>query len=214
MCYNGVVTEVGIYVPTRGYVWHETAAALGGALPTYIRCNTGVSDAREIIVQHFLAGKCEILVMCDDDVVPPEDWLRIVEHVEEGRTDVCAAVCPIILPGTVTLPNVFERNPALERKYQLSARFIRENGLQEVDAVGTGLIAIHRRVLEDKRMQKPFSVDFGYGMGEDVRFCERAKKSRWKVAVDFDCWCDHMTLVHANGIGAAYMEIINEGLKP
>lgn len=208
------MAEIGIYVPTRGLVWHETAAALGGALPTYVRCNTGVSDARGIITRHFLASKAEILVMCDDDVIPPQDWLRIADHVAEGRTDVCAAVCPIILEGTVTLPNVFKRNPDLQRKYQLSAEFIAYNGLQEVDAVGTGLIAIHRRVLADKGMQNPFQADFSSGAGEDVRFCERAKKARFKVSVDFDCWCDHMVTVHANGIGDAYMKIINEGMNP
>ena len=200
---------IGLYVPTRGHVWHQTASALGHFNPIYVRCNTGVADARSTIVAQFLESDAKVLVMCDDDVVPPEGWTKVVSHVQLGRTDVCAAVVPICLEHSVFLPNVFERNDSLPKGYQLNAEFLRKEGVEEVDAVGTGLIAIHRRVLEDKRMKGCFLADMSKGKGEDVLFCERAKKARYKISVDFDIWCDHMTLVHANGVANAYMEIVN-----
>lgn len=203
---------IGVYIPTRGRPWHGTAAALGEASPHYVHCNTGVSDARQMIVNHFLQSEAEICVMCDDDVVPPPDWSRICDHLIEGRADVCAAVVQIIVEGTVFLPNVFIRDDRLDKGYRLSNEFIRETGLQEVDAVGTGLIAIHRRVLSDRKLRDPFRVDFTKGAGEDVAFCRRAKQANWKVAVDFDIWCDHRVDVSANGVAEAYVRIINEGL--
>lgn len=203
------MAKTAIYVPTRGYVWHETAAALGAAMPSYVRCTTGVVDARNLITGNFLQSDCEILVMCDDDVVPPEIWPRIIDHVAEGRADVCAAVVPIAMEGTVFLPNVFQRDDSLLKGYRLSTDYIRLTGLHEVDAVGTGLIAIHRRVMEDRRMEHPWASSFQTGMGEDVSFCRRAKKARWRVCVDFDVWCDHMVTFHANGVANAYMEVVN-----
>ncbi len=202
--------NVVIYIPTRGHVWHETAAALGAYSPRYVRCTTGVSDARHLIVKDFLASDGDICVMCDDDVVPPELWGQILNPIDELKADVVAGVAPIGMEGTIFLPNVFIRDDSLSRGYRLSTDFLRETGVQEVDAVGTGLIAISRRVLLDKRMREPFRADFsGKGTGEDVQFCKRAKECGYKVAVDFDVWCDHMVEIHANGIANAYMTVLN-----
>jgi len=205
------IPTFGVFIPTRGYVWHETAAAMGSAAPTYVKCTTGVVDARHLIVRTFLKTDWDICVMLDDDIIPPPDWRRLVEHVAVGKADVCAAVCPVALEGTVFLPNVFLRDDSLEKKYRLSLDYIRETGLQEVDAVGTGMIAIHRRVLTDKAMKDPFKADFTSGAGEDVSFCYRAKRARYKVCVDFDIWCDHLVQVHANGMANQYMKLLSEG---
>jgi hypothetical protein len=207
------MSKIAVYVPTRGDVWHETAAALGAALPTYVRCTTGVQDARHMIVAEFLKSDADVCVMCDDDVIPPVGlWQQVVNHVTLGRADVCAAICPVILEGTVFLPNVFVRDDSLEKGYKLSLQFIMNKGLHEVDAVGTGFIAIHRRVFEDKRMKDPFKADFIHGRGEDVQFCRRAKQARYKVFADFDVWCDHMVTVHANAIANSYMDVLNKGM--
>ena len=203
-----------LYVPTRGYVWHETATALAPMKPIYVRCNTGVVDARRIIVQAFLEDPTapDVLVMCDDDVVPGEEAGWVVSHVVQGRADVCAAVVPICLEGTVLLPNVFIRDDSLPRGYKLSAELLRERGLQEVDAVGTGFIAIHRRVLTDRRMKDPFRTDFLNSTGEDVFFCKRAKAARFGVFADFDVWCDHHVEISANALSNAYVTVINAAL--
>ncbi len=201
--------KVGVYIPTRGYVWHKTAAAMGTAAPTYVHCNTGVVDARQMITEAFLQSDAEVLVMCDDDIVPPPIWDRIVSHVIQGRADVCAAVCPIAMENTVFLPNVFQRDDSLPKGYRLSTDFIRLSDLHEVDAVGTGLIAIHRRVLEDKRLKNPWKTSFVNGMGEDVAFCRRVKAANYQLMVDFDVWCDHYVHFHANSLANAYMEVVN-----
>lgn len=185
---------------------------MGGVLPAYIHVNTGVVDARHLIVKAFLRTDQDICVMCDDDTIPPIEWPGIVEHVAEGRADICAAVVPIAVEGTTFLPNVFRRDDTMSKGYALDNAFIKEKGLQEVDAVGTGLIAIHRRVFEDKRLVAPFKASFGDGPGEDVSFCRRAKEAGFLLTVDFDIWCDHYVEVHANGLANAYMSIIHRGL--
>jgi hypothetical protein len=209
------VTEVSIYVPTRGYVWHETASRLGPHGPNYLRCTTGVADARTLIVRSFLENpaKPEVLVMVDDDVIPPVNFMDIAGHVLTGRADVCAAVVHVQLDGAVFLPNVFQRDDTLPRGYKLSTDFLRYEGLQDVDAVGTGLIAIHRNVLTDRRMKDAFKADFTSGAGEDVLFCRRALKARFTVKADFDIWCDHRVDSSAVGLANAYMNVINSILE-
>jgi hypothetical protein len=203
------LATIAVYIPTRGYIWHRTAAAMSAYQPSYVHNNTGVVDARQQIVDHFLSTRADVLVMCDDDVVPPANWDRIASHVIQGRADVCGAVCPVALEGTVLLPNVFRRDDNLSKGYKLSTDFIEMEDLQEVDAVGTGLICIDRRVLEDRKMREPFKASFIKGGGEDVRFCRRAKDARYRVMVDFDIWCDHRINVDAIGLANAYMEVHN-----
>lgn len=71
-----------------------------------------------------------------------------------------------------------------------------QEGIQQVDAVGTGCILISRRVLEDPVMrQAPFQrttdsrgrVEFG----NDINFCRRAKQRGFEVWCDFRSPCQH-----------------------
>lgn len=71
-----------------------------------------------------------------------------------------------------------------------------QEGIQQVDAVGTGCILIARRVLEDVVMrQAPFQrttdssgrVEFG----NDLNFCRRAKERGFEIWCDFRSPCQH-----------------------
>jgi hypothetical protein len=195
-------------------VWHETAdhltrfgSAAGLGFPTYVQNNTGVSIVRNTIVADFLRTDGEVLLFCDDDVVPNENFPRLVEHIAEGRADVCAGIAPIVQDGTVILPNVFV---LVNGQYTLRVHDFWREGLHEVDAVGSGIMAIHRRVLEDRKMQTPFRAllknDGTWEHGEDVEFCRRARLARFKVCADFDILNEHRITIHANGVAKAYWD--------
>lgn len=73
-----------------------------------------------------------------------------------------------------------------------------QEGLQKVDAVGTGCFLIARRVFEDSEMRKgPFlrklHPDGTVNKGNDLSFCERARERGFEVWAHFDYWCDQMT---------------------
>lgn len=206
-----------IYVPTRGYVFCETANTLarlanraGVPLPHYMRGNASVSDVRNRIVQHFLGTDGEVLIMCDDDVVPPDHTLH---NLQEALRDypIVSGVCLIVRPGTFHLPNVFSRT---KEGWGINHAVFGQTGLVETDGVGTGLIAIHREVLENKYIRAPFGSTYDRNgvmtFGEDLSFCRRVASQGYKIAVDMDIFCEHHVAVHANAIAQAYLGQIEQ----
>lgn len=76
------------------------------------------------------------------------------------------------------------------------------NGLQEVDAVGTGCVLIARRVLIElmrrcvgNPMETPFMRRWNdrgeVEMGNDYAFCSRARDAGFKIRAHFDYTCQH-----------------------
>lgn len=73
-----------------------------------------------------------------------------------------------------------------------------KEGLQRVDAVGTGCILMSRRVFEKPEMRKaPFmrewNEDGTVEKGNDIKFCERARKNGYEVYAHFGYGCDHFS---------------------
>jgi len=88
--------------------------------------------------------------------------------------------------------NAYKRNFE-EQGYN---EFQPQDGLQEVDAVGTGCVLMARRVFEHPMMQSgAFTRKLdGRGRvraGNDMAFCERAKESGFRVWADFERPCRH-----------------------
>jgi hypothetical protein len=111
--------------------------------------------------------------------------------------------------------------------------------IQECDAAGTACMMIRRRVLEDRRLwsdnvyttadgktidgnEMPESGDFapavfrfrrsvnGCGiMGEDVDFCERAKRLGYSIKVDLNAVCGHFKEINIDEAGY----LVHESLK-
>lgn len=67
-----------------------------------------------------------------------------------------------------------------------------KNGLQEVDAVGSGCMIISRKVLE--KVKEPFLRKWKDGFavtGLDFYFCEKAKEKGFKIYCHYDYLVDH-----------------------
>lgn len=82
-------------------------------------------------------------------------------------------------------------------------------GLQEVDAVGTGCILISRRVFENERMrQAPFArlwnEDGTVDTGNDIAFCARAKRQGFRIFCDYDHPCLHFNEIELNEVTRAF----------
>lgn len=73
-----------------------------------------------------------------------------------------------------------------------------KDGLQQVDAVGTGCLLISRRVFEEPEMRKaPFmrewNEDGTVEKGNDIKFCERARENGYEIYCHYDYPCDHFS---------------------
>lgn len=85
-------------------------------------------------------------------------------------------------------------------------------GLQRVDAVGTGCILIKRRVFENKEMQKgaftrKLYADGTVNKGNDISFCERAREQSFEIYCHYDYPCDHFSEMSMNEMVRAFREL-------
>lgn len=85
-------------------------------------------------------------------------------------------------------------------------------GLQKVDAVGTGCILISKRVFMNPEMRKlPFArtwnVDGTVEKGNDIAFCERAKKQGFEIYAHYDYPCQHFNELELNEVVRAFQNL-------
>lgn len=186
-------TSVLVAVPTRGHVDYRTVEQLitirdanpGLAAPRFVAGTMGPADVRNRIARDFLASSYDVLVMVDDDVFPP---LRLLELAERPN-DWDVIGCPVLIyrSGRFHFAVYDERGDFAERA----------EGVTEVGAIGTGCIAIHRRVLEE--LHPAFSLKLGDDgeliSTEDITFCLKARAAGFRVGCDWTMVADHRALV-------------------
>lgn len=198
-------------VPTRGYVWHETAKALEPHNPQYIREKLSAANVRNKIVRDFLKTDADALVMCDDDVIPSPGF---IDSMMACPYDIVGAAVPIAkMPAHPVFINAFD----LKEDGRIMTTILPERGHKKIGAIGTGLILIHRRVLEDERLKKPFDQQFDADgcilVGQDLEFCRRAGECGYTIGVTMDALTDHYISLHANAIALAYGQIPKDELS-
>ncbi len=139
----------------------------------------------------FLRGGEEYWLNIDTDNPPINNPLDLVEHD-----------CDVIgLPTPVWCNKVKGDRPyyfnALDwdEKEQAYRPHENTNGLQEVDASGSGCMLIARRVILKLKGQQPFArqwkQDGTVDVGGDYSFCQKVKKANFKVWAHFGYPCHH-----------------------
>lgn len=84
-----------------------------------------------------------------------------------------------------------------------------KEGIQRVDAVGTGCLLIARRVFENKEMRKaPFerelNEDGTVNKGNDISFCEKATKQGVEIWAHYGYPCLHFNELELNEVIKAF----------
>jgi len=153
-----------------------------------------ISNNRNIIVQRFLAGNWDYLLMLDSDTVPPPSVVNLADY----QKDIIGALY-FMYKNTEIMPVIFKR--AEEGLYE-PIRIDNKDGVVEVDAIGTGCIMLSRKVLED--VKAPFLNEYDADgiklFGLDISFCQKAKKKGYKVYANLDYVCDHWKTVNLKTI--------------
>ena len=147
-------------------------------------------------VVEFLAGDAQWFLNVDSDQWPTSNPLELIE-LSKPVIGIATPVyhCDQKHPGD--RPYYLNGYRAVPGGYQ---EFRPQEGIQEVDAVGTGCILINRSVLEDPMLRlAPFSRttdEFGrVEYGNDMNFCRRAKQRGFRIWCDFRSPCEHMVEV-------------------
>lgn len=102
-------------------------------------------------------------------------------------------------------------NGKVELKRGYKEHPIRE-GLQKVDAIGTGCFIIARRVFENPEMRKtPFTrklnPDGTVEKGNDISFCERARENGFEIYAHYDYPCNHFSELELNKMVEAFKNL-------
>lgn len=148
---------------------------------------------RNKMVKEFLSDEDnEWLLMVDNDVVPPANILKMVDFDED------------VVSATVTIKKNRVPQPVIVRQRE-DGQYrnitmeeydddISEEGLVEVDGVGTGCLLIHRSVIED--IEPPwfsfvYNEDGTLKLGEDFYFGEKLRQNGYSMYVSSEHVCSH-----------------------
>jgi hypothetical protein len=193
------LSKVLVAVPTRGQVSWGTCTrlqALRDANPglgpvKYVPGHLSVAATRNKIVRLFLEGEWEALLMVDDDVIPASCVLNMVHEL--GVWDVIAQPTFIWRPEIAPVP--------ITATFGLTSLVAPGVAVREAQTVGTGCIAIHRRVLEGLPAE-PFCIGFedGQDVSDDVMFCRAVHTAGFRIGADFTSAADHHTTVSLQSI--------------
>lgn len=148
-----------------------------------------ITNNRNTIVQKFLARKeYDYLMMIDSDIVPPPNILKLLDF----QKDIITPLMFVMQKGQM-LPLYLKM--ALDGQYDFSRDYIKKDGIQEVDATGTGCIILSRKVLE--AVKHPFRNEYDSDgikrLGNDLSFCKRAKELGFKIHIHLDYIAGHHT---------------------
>ncbi len=188
--------HVMLAVPTRGAIRWETVTRLDtirdatpGLRPiVYQPGNLSVALTRNRIVKEFFATDCELLVMVDDDVVPPPTMLETFT----GMTGFGIAAIPHPMPDPDNHGRLILT--AWDEDGHISDL---EDGWNEVGVVATGCCAVTRHALSAMR-RNPFSIsnDPDNPVSDDFLFCRDLRAAGFTVGAWMDGWyADHVTTV-------------------
>jgi hypothetical protein len=176
-----------------------------------IRTDTIVGDSniyrsRNLMVERFMATDAKWLFFIDDDIVPAigrAEWFRSwVPSASIAPNNALRRhiIHRLIGAGKTLVGAAYFQHGGLGRlacsdlSLELEARSYADK-VAPVDWVGTGAFMVHRKVFEDIREMFPelhstASSPFNYfgpeshAKGEDVSFCERAKKAGHQCYID------------------------------
>ena len=87
-----------------------------------------------------------------------------------------------------------------------------KTGLQRVDAIGTGCFLISRRVFDDPAMrvapfERQLETDGRVLKGNDISFCERARRSGFGIYAHYDYPCMHFNELELTEVIKAFQEV-------
>lgn len=154
-----------------------------------------IPNNRNKICKQFIEGPWDILFMFDEDNIPIRNPFIMLDR----DLDVCGGV----YPGRSSKGFNFHAFDLDREKYpeKIFFKFVppeRREGVQKVDAVATGCVAIKRHVIEKmyKKGWAPFEELFDkWGImitSDDMAFCLKCMKLKIPVYADWNIICDHV----------------------
>lgn len=212
-------TRILISVPNTGWVHKHVAIVLLRLIQdrrydTHIILPTHNPYENNLhhIVRDFLEGDFDFWLSFDSDNPPIQNPLDLVED----NLDIVGFPTPIFHN------DIKNRKPKDRPVYWSAYKYVPEKdaytewptkeGLQKVDAIGTGCFLIARRVFENPEMQKgaftrKLNPDGTVHKGNDISFCERARENGFEIYSHFDYPCMHFKEIELSEMVGAFKNL-------
>lgn len=199
-----------IAIPCTGQIWSKTVqslVSLSHHLPvnstmSFLNELSTIAGKRNAAAAHFLDQQRHLKWLCflDSDMVFPVDTIN---KLLQTPGDVIGGVYAqrhspyFLVAGWVDNLSDDRRRPTDTERLHFQALTLDQLDGQSipVDVLGTGLLLIHRRVLEN--MDPPWfepneRIITGYGQGEDWNFTTRAKLAGFDVMCATGLFAEHL----------------------
>jgi hypothetical protein len=158
------------------------------------------------IVNEFMAGEYDFWLNVDSDNPPMSNPLDLVTF----DLDIIGLPTPV----WHFTDKVKGERPIYENGYKYVpeagayTEWPDKNGLQKVDAVGTGCVLYARRDFEHPEMrkapfQRTYKTDGTVEKGNDIAFCERATKQGFSIFAHYDYRCMHFNDLELHEVARA-----------
>lgn len=199
--------RVLVTIPNTGWI-HKCVAAVACRLlpdPRYqvtitFPTHTPYENNLHHIVRDMVRSEYDFWLNIDSDNPPIENPLDLVEF----NLDIIGLPTPVWhytgKKGERPLYyNAYDRVGDAYREHET------KQGLQAVDAVGTGCILIASRVFQNQEMrlapfQRQWNSDGTVHKGNDISFCERAIENGFGVWCHYDYPCRHLKELELNEV--------------
>lgn len=147
-----------------------------------------VDAARNIAVEQMLDAGAEWILQIDNDVVPPQNVLSVLDDIGDRR--IVGLPCPFE-------PQAGDIALAMGMKHGDLYHPIRiTQGWAQVDVVGAACLLVHRDVF--RAVPKPWfecSIQNGSYCNEDFNLCNKARDKGFSVWTHFGFPCKHYKTV-------------------
>lgn len=158
------------------------------------------------IINDFMAGDCDFWLSIDADNPPEKNPLDLVELDK----DIIGCPTPIWhYTGKAGERPIYWNAYQYDESTGAYREWPNREGLQKVDAVGTGCIMMSRRVFEDPEMRRgaftrKLNADGTVDKGNDISFCERATEQGFEIWCHYDYPAGHMVEIELNEASRAF----------
>lgn len=180
--------------------------------PVYMAYDALVQRARNDLVKLAIEGEFDDLIFIDADQEWNPEWIfKLLSYDLD------------VVGGAVVKKS---DTPAFNVKAKEKIN-IDENGLAEVECLGTGFLRISSKALKkiwkvskryknegkECRMVFDIAIENGNLVSEDNVFCQKWKKLGGKVYVDVNMTCNHIGIKKYMGSFAGYLQYLNDQKK-
>ena len=184
------MTSVHVFLMNTGYIreeiaWWRVKWAQDERYDVTIESarHRPIASNRNLATKRFRAGNADFMMMIDDDVVPAQTPLDLLQM----DLDIVVCPTPMFTPGKTGSFPIHMNVELLEHPDGLTDGYVlmQPDPLMEIASGGTGCILIARRVMEHPDLHPPFmdvyDEDGIRGQTEDIRFIRNARAAGFKA---------------------------------